>query len=67
MPGNFGLSSGYNVVLNFPTTGFKRNNTEDLDELQKGKYTIVAARHIIKYDRHETVIDVSSVDGSQNV
>jgi hypothetical protein len=64
MPGNFGLSSGYNVLLNFPTTGFKQNNTEDLDELQKGKYTIVAARHIIKYDRHETVIDVSSVDGS---
>jgi hypothetical protein len=64
MPGNFGLSAGYNVILNFPTTGFKQNNTEDLDEFQKGKYTIVGARHIIKYDRHETVIDVSSVDGT---
>jgi hypothetical protein len=62
MPGNFGLSSGYNVLLNFPTTGFKENNTEDLDEFQKGKYTIVATRHIIQYDKHETVIDVAAVE-----
>jgi hypothetical protein len=59
MPGNFGLSSGYNVLLNFPTSGFKENNTNDLDEFQKGKYTIVATRHIIQYNKHETVIDVS--------
>jgi hypothetical protein len=36
-----------------------------LDESQKGKYTIIATRHIIKYNIHETVIDVASVDGSQ--
>jgi hypothetical protein len=65
MPGNFGLSSGYNVLLNFPTTGFKEDKTTDLDESQKGKYTIIATRHIIKYNIHETVIDVASVDGSQ--
>jgi hypothetical protein len=59
MPGNFGLSSGYNVLLNFPTSGFKENNTNDLDEFQKGKYTIVSTRHIIQYNKHETVIDVS--------
>jgi hypothetical protein len=62
MPGNFGLSSGYNVLLNFPTTGFKENNTDDLDEFQKGKYTIVATRHIIQYNKHETVIDVAAVE-----
>jgi hypothetical protein len=67
MPGNFGLSSGYNVLLNFPTTGFKQNNTDDLDEFQKGKYMIVAARHIIKYNMHETVIDVASVEGPKPV
>jgi hypothetical protein len=65
MPGNFGLSSGYNVLLNFPTTGFKQKNTNDLDDFQKGKYTIVAARHIIKYNMHETVIDVASVEGQK--
>jgi hypothetical protein len=65
MPGNFGLSSGYNVLLNFPTTGAKQKNTEDLDEFQKGKYTIVATRHIIKYNIHETVIDVASVEGTK--
>jgi hypothetical protein len=59
MPGNFGLSSGYNVLLNFPTSGFKDNSTNDLDEFQKGKYTIVSTRHIIQYNKHETVIDVS--------
>jgi hypothetical protein len=63
MPGNFGLSSGYNVLLNFPTTGFKENKTTDLDEFEKGKYMIVATRHIIKYNMHETVIDVATVEG----
>jgi hypothetical protein len=66
MPGNFGLSSGYNVLLNFPTTGFKENKTTDLDEFQKGKYTIVATRHIIKYNMHETVIDVATVEGPKS-
>jgi hypothetical protein len=65
MPGNFGLSSGYNVSLNFPTTGFKENNTDDLDEFQRGKYTIVATRHIIQYDKHETVIDVAAAEKSK--
>ena len=66
VPGNFGLSSGYNVGLNFPTSGFKENKTTDLDEFQSGKYTIIATRHIIKYDMHETVIDVANIDGQSS-
>lgn len=63
MPGNFGLSSGFNVVLPIPTSGFKNNNTEDKDEVMAGKYIIVATRHIIKYNLHETVVDVASIEG----
>jgi hypothetical protein len=65
MPGNFGLSSGYNVGLNFPTTGLKDDKSDNIDDIQSGKYTILATRHIIRYDKHETVIDVSNIDGSQ--
>ncbi len=67
MPGNFGLSSGYNVLLPIPTSGFKRNNTEDIDEVLAGKYIIVATRHIIRYTQHETVIDVASIEGIRPV
>lgn len=63
MPGNFGLSSGFNVSLLIPTSGAKNNDTEDIDKVMAGKYTIVASRHIIKYNRHETVIDVASIEG----
>jgi hypothetical protein len=67
MPGNFGLSTGYNVALDFPTTGFKQNNTDDADEYQRGKYTIVSSRHIIKYNIHETVIEVASTESTKPI
>ena len=37
MPGNFGLSSGFNVALPIPTSGNKNNDTEDIDEVMAGK------------------------------
>lgn len=63
MPGNFGLSSGFNVLLPIPTSGTKNDDTEDIDKVLAGKYIIVASRHIIKYNRHETVIDVANIEG----
>jgi hypothetical protein len=67
MPGNFGLSSGFNVLLPIPTSGLKNNDTEDIDEVMAGKYIIVATRHIIRYTQHETVIDVASIEGIRPV
>ena len=45
--------------LPFPTTS--KDNTlygDNYDDTLKGKYAILATRHIIKYNQHETVIDV---------
>jgi hypothetical protein len=61
MPGNFSLSSGFNV--NFKTQGFSlktkgENETEDLTV--SGKYIITGTRHIISLTRHVTVIEVAS-------
>jgi len=61
MPGNFSLSSGFNV--NFKTQGFGfktkgENETEDLTV--SGKYIITGTRHIISLTRHVTIIEVAS-------
>jgi len=60
MPGNFQLSSGFNVNLNIPTFGEKDKNEENRDVSLSGKYMIVGTRHIINKDQHETIIEVAS-------
>lgn len=59
MPGNFRLWSGSNVILNLPNRFNAINETEG-DQSVQGKYIIVAARHIIRYDRHETILEVAT-------
>lgn len=66
MPGNFSLSSGFNV--NFRTQGFGmktkgENEAEDLTV--SGKYIITGTRHIIGLTRHVTIIEVAS-DSTNN-
>jgi len=60
LPGNFSLSSGFNVYLNYPKRGVYDNSSEAMDKTLQGKYLIVAARHIIKYDKHETLLEVAN-------
>jgi len=57
MPGNFGLSSGLNVYLNIPKYGIKSNEEDNIDKSVYGKYLILGTRHIIGYDKHETIIE----------
>ena len=57
MPGNFDLTSGLNVEVNIPIRGLKVGS-DSLDKAISGKYLILASRHIIRFDRHETVIEV---------
>jgi hypothetical protein len=61
MAGNFGLFSGTQVELEVPKFA-QLNRSEDtiLDPYLSGRYLISAARHIIKYDRHETLIEICS-------
>jgi len=60
MPGNFQLTSGFNINLNVPNFGKKVKGDDNEDVSISGKYMIVASRQIIKYDKHETVIEVAS-------
>jgi hypothetical protein len=60
MPGNFDLSSGFTANLLVPKRGEKdvSESTEDLS--LSGKYLIVATRHIVSYQKHETIIEVAT-------
>jgi len=60
MPGNFQLSAGYNVDVNVPELAAKEDGVESEDLSLNGKHLIVASRHIISFDKHETVIEVAS-------
>lgn len=60
MPGNFILTAGSPVMVQMP----KRNTIDTTDEFGditiQGRYIITGARHIIRYDKHETVMEVAT-------
>jgi hypothetical protein len=60
MPGNFQLTSGFNVEV--LTSGFKSKskNSENEEVTLNGKYLIVAARHTITHNKHETLIEIAT-------
>lgn len=63
MPGNFRFLAGKTVFLNFPHFYNERNKDEAQevgDQSLAGKYIITAVRHIIRQDKHDTIIDVAT-------
>ena len=60
MAGNFQLTSGFNVNVIAPSKGIKEEGDDNDDPSISGKYLIVASRHIIGFDKHETIIEVAS-------
>ena len=57
LPGNFAISSGFNLYLKMPN----RSNDEGVyDDTLYGKYLIIGTRHMIKYDKHETIVEVAT-------
>lgn len=60
MPGNFQLTSGFNVDFVSPGFGLKGKGDESNDESISGKHLIIATRHIITNNKHETVIEVAT-------
>lgn len=61
MPGNFRFIAGDTVFLKVPHFYNERNSKiEDGDPSLSGKYLITAVRHIIKPDRHETILEVAT-------
>ena len=61
MPGNFQLTSGFNLNLRVPDFSIKESGDDaNEDRGTSGKYLIVATRHIIGFEKHETVIEVAT-------
>jgi hypothetical protein len=67
MPGNFQLSSGFNVTVNAPFFGMKEPGSDNDDVSLSGKYIIVGSRHVIGYDKHETIIEVATTSTDNDV
>lgn len=61
MPGNFQLSSGYNVNIITPGFGASTKNEDpNFDRSLSGKYIITGTRHIISLRRQVTIIEVAT-------
>lgn len=61
LPGNFAVSSGHNLYLDMPVRSQKDTSGGDnTDETLSGKYLVIGTRHIIKYNRHETLVEVAT-------
>jgi hypothetical protein len=59
LPGNFGVSSGFNLFLKMPNRA-AADDSEDYDPTLYGKYLIIGTRHMIKYDKHETIVELAT-------
>jgi len=57
MPGNFELFSSRNIFLKVPKFSTQLGD-DALDRSLTGKYIITGTRHIIRPNRHETIIEV---------
>lgn len=65
MPGNFQLSSGFNVNVIIPQLGLQESNVSEEDKTLSGRHLIVNSRQIITFDKHETIIEVASTSTNQ--
>jgi hypothetical protein len=60
MPGNFGLYSGMINEVFVPKYSIKQEDNKTYDDTLSGNYIVIAARHILRYDKHETIIQVAN-------
>ena len=67
MPGNFQLTSGFNVNVDAPIFGKKFKGDDNEDKSLSGKYLIVASRQIIGYEKHETIIEVATTSSDVEI
>ena len=59
LPGNFSIASGNNAELEIPNR-FIEQGVEGVDESLSGKYIITGVRHIIRFDKHETILELAT-------
>lgn len=65
LPGNFLISSGFTLNIDAHSFSIHEDPTEKNDKSISGKYVIVATRHMIKPDKHETFCELAT-DSTNN-
>lgn len=65
VPGNFDLTSGIVVKLDVPVKGVTTESNLK-DKQLSGKYVILAAKHIIRFNVHQTIIELSKDSTEEN-
>ena len=60
MPGNFQFTSGFILNVRVPNSAVKDSTDDNDDRSLSGKYLITATRHIIGYEKHETILELAT-------
>jgi hypothetical protein len=58
VPGNFALTSGAIIELEYPTRARREGGDDNLDETSTGKYLVASTRQKITFEKHETFVEV---------
>jgi hypothetical protein len=59
MPGNFSYSCGSVINLDMPKFSMKEDE-KNTDDTLSGRYIITGLRHIIRFNMHETIIEIAT-------
>lgn len=60
MPGNFNYLAGDVVQAQFPKQYNQKDSESGGDNTLNGKYIVVGLRHIIRFDTHETILEIAT-------
>lgn len=66
VPGNFDLTSGKVVNVKIPIAGMVTEDNSE-DARLSGNYIIIASRHIIRFDSHQTILELGKDSAKENV
>lgn len=58
LPGNFAISSGTTIQISKQKSSFYDNQNDNRDSSLFGKYLVVASRHVISDNKHETFLEL---------
>lgn len=65
IPGNFALTSGLILELEYPSRAIRQKGENIEDLTTKGKYVVISTRQKITYQKHETFIECAT-DSTEN-
>jgi len=60
LPGNFFVSSGSILEINAKSFSLNSDITDPIDKTMSGKYLIIATRHMINPQKHETFCEIAT-------